>query len=633
MMPSFLANLSIRNKLTLVVMVASCFALLAASVSFMVYDRLTFRQQLTANQITLADIIANQSTAALTFGDEQTATETLTALRAETHVMAAAIYDREGRPFATYTRRAGASFTPPAPTEKTLEFGPDHLFVHRGIWLDGVRIGSVYLESNLDQANARVERFGMILLAVIVGSLAIAFAVSSQLQAVISTPILNIALRARQVSDMKDYSVRATKFSGDEVGELVDAFNHMLATIERHDDDLRVSEEYFRSLIEYASDMITIWDERGMVRYGSPSIRRILGVDPDELIGCPATTFVHPDDALLVERTITSALVSGAAPQPVELRWRTAHGDWVVLEGIANRLPSTHGKGQVVVNCRDITERKAAKDEMQMARDLAEEASRAKSAFLANMSHELRTPLNAIIGYSEMLQEVVEEDGHKELGQDLARIEQAGRHLLTLISDILDLSKIEAGRMELYLETFDVRTVVEDVAVTARPLAGENHNVLKIDAPSSVGSMTADRTKVYQSLLNLVGNACKFTEHGHVQLSISREAGAGGDQMRFVVNDTGIGITAQQLSGLFVDFAQADASTTRRHGGTGLGLAISRKFCRMMGGDITVESRWGHGSSFTMTVPTEVTDDEAYEVEVGPAGSRNSVFHEPEVRV
>jgi len=233
------------------------------------------------------------------------------------------------------------------------------------------------------------------------------------------------------------------------------------------------------------------------------------------------------------------------------------------------------------------------------------------------MSHELRTPLNAIIGYSEMLQEDAADLGAEQFTDDLKRINAAGKHLLELINAVLDLSKIEAGKMELYLETFDVAALVRDIAAVIQPLAAKNANRLEVRCPDEVGPMRADLTKVRQALFNLLSNACKFTDRGTISLVVGREATEGQDWMVFSVSDTGIGMTPEQLARLFEAFSQADAATTRKYGGTGLGLALSRRLCRMMGGDVTVESEAGRGSTFSIRLPAHVA--EAAEEPVAPA--------------
>jgi PAS domain S-box-containing protein len=260
----------------------------------------------------------------------------------------------------------------------------------------------------------------------------------------------------------------------------------------------------------------------------------------------------------------------------------------------------------VVLN--DVTDRKVAQAELALAKAAAEQANRAKSQFIANMSHELRTPLSAVIGYSEMLEEEVAELGHESLLGDLKKIESNARHLLSMINDVLDLSKIEAGRMEVHPETFDVAALVDEAAGTVQALVARRNNRLVVEKRGPLGTMHSDVVKVRQCLFNLLSNAAKFTENGRIVLQVERLAGdAPTPQLLFRVTDTGIGMSEEQLAKLFERFTQADASTTRRFGGSGLGLAITRAFCRMLGGDVGVESVAGRGTTFTLRLPADVT--------------------------
>jgi signal transduction histidine kinase len=232
-------------------------------------------------------------------------------------------------------------------------------------------------------------------------------------------------------------------------------------------------------------------------------------------------------------------------------------------------------------------------------------ASQLKSQFLANMSHELRTPLNAIIGVTEMLHEDAVDLKREDELEPLERVLRAAKHLLALINDILDLSKIEAGKMDIHIESFAIEPLITDVVQTIATMATKNDNKVVVDCGADLGTMRGDQTRIRQALLNLVSNANKFTEHGTVTIVSRRGMDAGREWVTMAVSDTGIGQTPEQMGKLFQEFVQADASTTRKYGGTGLGLAISRRFCQMMGGDIAVASELGRGSTFTIRLPAE----------------------------
>jgi PAS domain S-box-containing protein len=400
----------------------------------------------------------------------------------------------------------------------------------------------------------------------------------------------------------------------DELGKQARAFQRMVREVaareqrlKQAEEALRRSERHFRALIEKGRDIIAVMDHDGVVVYQSPSIERVLGYTPAEMVGKPGIDFVHPDDRGKVDQAVLSALASPDGAASAEYRVRARDGCWREVEcTITNAVHDPAVEG-VLFNSRDVTERKQA-EQMQKDKLAADAANQAKSSFLANMSHELRTPLNAILGYSEMLQEEAEDKGQEDFLPDLGKIHAAGTHLLELINAVLDISKIEAGKMELYLETFSLAKVAQDVAAIIHPLTQKNGNQLVTNVAEDAGAMHADLTKVRQSLFNLLSNASKFTHEGIIRLDISRELTSDGECMLFRVTDSGIGMTREQMDKLFEAFTQADSSTTRKFGGTGLGLAISRRFCRMMGGDITVDSEIGKGSTFTVKLPVRVAD-------------------------
>lgn len=403
----------------------------------------------------------------------------------------------------------------------------------------------------------------------------------------------------------------------DEVGHLAKAFRHMVMevsarqqSLKQAEEALRASEEHFRSLIENVTDIITKLDEDGKLLYVSSSIVRVLGLQPETCVGRRLWDFVAADDQPKMSQAFHEARSQEGSIFMVECGLVHQDGTKRTVEAMINSLCGNPTVKGVVVTLRDITERKQS-EMYRTEKEAAEAANRAKSSFLANMSHELRTPLNAIIGYSEMLQEEAEDLGQESFVPDLKKIHASGKHLLELINSVLDLSKIEAGKMELFLEEFEIGGMIQDVTAIIGPLVAKNTNKLDVRCPSSVGTMRADLTKVRQSLFNLLSNASKFTHEGTITLEVARDQAEGKEWMHFRVKDTGIGMTQEQLARLFQAFSQADASTTRKYGGTGLGLAISRHFCLMMGGDITVTSEPGKGTTFAIRLPVQVVDPKA----------------------
>ncbi len=365
---------------------------------------------------------------------------------------------------------------------------------------------------------------------------------------------------------------------------------------------LREDEEQLRAIDAAAPIGLVIMDvaER-VVRHCNGCLGRLIGREVDTLIGRPLRgLFDDPARGQELEAIL-------ATPSSERQEFNLPHADGsTICTMVSHERLDFRGKPAVIATFVDISDRVRMEQQLREAKEAAESASRVKSAFLANMSHELRTPLNAIIGYSEILSEDAADAGDSAMVADLDKIQAAGKHLLGLINDILDLSKIEAGRMDVYLEQVFLTRMVEEVKTIVGPMMQKNANRFVIDCPVDIGTLRTDVTKLKQSLINLLSNAAKFTKEGTVTLRIARDTlPDGSEAVRFDVKDSGIGMSEEQMGRLFQAFTQADSSTTRNFGGTGLGLTITKHFAAMLGGSISVASQPGTGSTFTIELPVE----------------------------
>jgi PAS domain S-box-containing protein len=372
---------------------------------------------------------------------------------------------------------------------------------------------------------------------------------------------------------------------------------------------VRESEERFRTLTESSASIIWTTSAIGAFVNEQRQWMAFTGQDWAAASGMGWLDAVDPEDREATLQAWARAVNSGDA-YTVEHRLRRADGGfrYMAVHGVAVHEEDGTIREWVGTHS-DITERRLAETALAAAKDAAESANRAKSVFLANMSHELRTPLSAVIGYSEMLEEEMEDLGEPHLIADLQKIKSNARHLLSLINDVLDLSKIEANRMTSYAEDFEVATVAKEAMATVEALVQRKQNTMVLQLEDGLGAMHTDVVKLRQCLFNLISNAAKFTEKGQITLSVRRT----GEWVEFAIADTGIGMSEEQLGRLFQRFSQADESTTRNFGGTGLGLALTRAFCRLLGGEVLVESRLGEGTIFTIRLPAIMPEQPAEE--------------------
>lgn len=403
--------------------------------------------------------------------------------------------------------------------------------------------------------------------------------------------------------------LNARKLQAGNHGELLVLAMEDVTERRRSEADLKAIETYAQNIVDTVREPLLILDTTLRVRSGNRAFYQTFQVSAEEtenrlIYELGNGQWDIPDLRTLLEDIVPKS--SFFNDFELEHDFPTLGRRVMLLN--ARKLQAGHHGALLVLAMEDVTERRRAEEEVAKAKEASETANKTKSLFLANMSHELRTPLNAIVGYSEMLQEEAVDQNLDSFGNDLEKINGAGRHLLALINDILDLSKIEAGKMDLYIESFDVNNLIEEVAATVHPMVEKNGNTLHVEKSTDLGVMRADQIKVRQGLFNLLSNAAKFTQQGEIELRAERQRMDSREWIVFKVTDTGIGLSPEQIVKLFQDFTQADPSTTRKFGGTGLGLALTRRFCQMMGGDVTLQSIPGKGSTFTIKIPAVVVE-------------------------
>ncbi len=646
-------NASIQHKLTFVIVCTSLVGLSLACLSFDFYERASFRGAMTSELSALADTLGANTVASLTFNDRKSAQDVLAALRAERHIVAACLYDSRGLVFAEYRRDGiGSGFAMPARRVDGAQFENNSLILFRTVSLGGENTGAIAIISDLGALQAKVKQYTEISIVVILISILATYLVSSRLLRLITEPILHLAETAARVTAKEDYAVRAVPRGEDEVGELIGSFNRMLERIQERDaalksakDELEIrvqartqelqlevneriraeealSEERktLRALIDNVPDFMYVKDVGSRFVVANASLARSMGMKNSEELLQKTDFDFYPKE--LADGYYQDEQNVIRTKQPLfnrEEECFDAGGNRIWL--LSTKVPLYDKNGRVTGLAgigRDITESRKVESERQKAKEAAEAASRAKSEFLANMSHEIRTPLNGVMGMTDL---ALETELTPEQREYLETVKMSGDSLLTVINDILDFSKIEAGKIDLEDIDFNLRDSLESTLKTLALRADEKGLELLCEvAPEVPEVVRGDSVRLRQIVVNLVGNAIKFTDSGEIAVKVQVEAKEGADCIcRFTVADTGIGIPENKRESIFDPFSQADTSTTRKYGGTGLGLTISTRLVRMMGGKIWVESEVGHGSQFHFTVRLGAAD--AKEIKVGTIAS------------
>ena len=604
-------NVSIRRKLQAIVMLTCGAVLLVTAFVFTVFDRLTFLRSNADDLATTAEMIGENSTAALTFDDTQAAGDTLRALRAKKHVLFACIYDKSGNVLAKYSRDpAQANFSPPVPQAAGSAMVGAHRLLFHPISLGSDVVGTIYLQEDLGELHDRLVRFLEFASLVLLAAFLLAYLLSSRLQRIISGPILELADTALLVSAQENYSIRASKRGDDEIGFLFDQFNGMLDRIQQRDLALqnahetlerRVAERtaYLNALIDNSPMAILVLDRQMNVQLCNPAFETLFCFSRQEMLGKSGIEFLAANDLWSEVTGIYRTTLQG---DPVHLTTRHRRKDLTVVDVELDAVPLVVN-GEVVGSLgiyQDISVRKRAEEALLHAKEAAEAASEAKSEFLANMSHEIRTPMNGIMGMTEL---ALDTDLTPEQREYLSTVKLSAESLLSVINDVLDFSKIEARQLTMDSIDFDLRDTLEDSMKTVSLRAHEKHLELACDFQSDVpDALVGDPGRLRQIIVNLVGNAVKFTDSGEVVLSVETQARSEHEiLLHFTVSDTGIGIPQDKQTEIFEAFKQADGSLSRKYGGTGLGLTISARLVEKMNGKIWVESEVGKGSRFHFT--------------------------------
>ena len=645
----FLQDVSIQRKLTLLTLITSGVTLVLAGFAYVTYDLFTFRQAMERDRLILAQIVGSNSTAALAFDDPKAGKATLASLSAQPRIVAACLYGKDGSVFANYQRADGAS-AHALPADECPVAGRGHLSVSQPIILDGESVGAIAIESDLLEFYARLGRYASIGLVAILVSSFVGWRLSLRLQQTISAPILNLVKTARAVSENMDYSVRAVKYGADEIGLLIDGFNDMLAQIEKRDVALTELSKNLNQLYRLSTALqepLSLPEQIDRVLEGARQVVAVdrfyiwaVAADSETLTPLGGAGFTQEElkDFAGVQIPLTQAgamykayregislVFNDANPLPAELRLKEPYSQlkalhsrsFIVIPMIARGQPvglftaDNKRTGQPIlaqtVDLLQIFALHAAvaiqnarlfREIEQKSQEL-EIASRHKSQFLANMSHELRTPLNAILGYTELIVDKIYGEVPEKIRNVLERVQKSGRHLLGLINDVLDLSKIEAGQLVLTLSDYSFHDVVQAVASSVESLAAESRLRLSVDIAPNLPVARGDERRVTQVLLNLVGNAIKFTEAGEVIVRVSASDG----MFLAAVTDTGPGIREDDRQKIFEEFQQGDSLPAKSKVGTGLGLAIAKRIVELHGGRIWVESEFGKGSTFFVSLP------------------------------
>ncbi len=623
-------NMSIKNKLLLIIIGVSTFTIILGLLIYSIFDIINYKKEMENNASLNATLVGEYCSAALLFGYKDEANEILKKLEAMPDIINACVYDKKNNIFVFYNKNDKDKISFPSLSNQQTKFPGNYLHVFKPLIQQNEKIGTIYLRVSTAALTEKI--IGNIVICIVLLLLlgVPVFILASRLQRLVSVPILKLADVTTQVSHNKDYSIRVETDRKDEIGVLYNRINEMFEQIDKATYDLRKlneeleervnlrtgelkktnqelilaekaqrdSEQRLRDILNRAPILVYINDLEGRYIFVNKEFEKLMGLPYDQVINKTDLELFPRERAernIVQNKKVIETLQVNIFENSSQKKDETHYFVDILfpITDSNNRIYATSGW------TIDITDRKKSEDALKKAKEMAESADRLKSAFLATMSHELRTPLNSIIGFTGILLKELAGPLNEEQSKQLNMIKGSGQHLLELINDVLDISKIEAGELVVSIKPFNFNKSINKVIAIVQPLANKKDLELRSSVFPEINNIISDERRIEQIFLNILNNAIKFTERGFVEIN----CGIQNDQIITKITDTGVGIKKEDMEKLFKPFSQIDTGITRNHEGTGLGLSICKKLLDKLNGSISVQSQFNIGSTFTVTLP------------------------------